>query len=65
MRDWLDDAWSRTEVVQIVTGGEDGGPLDGREVLAELRSVESIAAVRSPTTTGPFTGDRREKWKGP
>ncbi len=57
MRDWLDDAWCRTEVVQIVTGGEAGEPLDGREVLAELRSVESIAAVRALTTTGRFTGD--------
>lgn len=57
MRDWLDDAWSRTEVVQIVTGGEDSGPLEARVLLAELRNIESIGALRTLTAIGRFTGD--------
>jgi hypothetical protein len=57
MRGWLDEAWSQTEFVRIVAGGEDGGDLDHREVLAELRNAESLNVLRSLTTTGRFTGD--------
>lgn len=57
IRDWLGDVWSRTHVVQIVAGGEDGGPLAGRTVLAEIRSASSVDALRTLITAGHFTGD--------
>jgi hypothetical protein len=57
MIEWLDDVWSRTRAVQIVEGGEDGGPLCGRAVLAELPDAVSVEAARELTTTGRFTGD--------
>ncbi|MEU8080937.1 hypothetical protein AB0B31_36470 [Catellatospora citrea] len=57
MIEWLDAVWSRTHLVQIVEGGEDGGPLPGRVVLAELLSAPSIDAGRMLTTTGCFTDD--------
>ncbi|WP_144122557.1 hypothetical protein [Catellatospora sichuanensis] len=44
-------------MVQIVEGGEDGGPLPGRTVLAELRDSASVDAARTLTTTGRFTHD--------
>ncbi|MET7862774.1 hypothetical protein [Micromonospora taraxaci] len=57
MIEWLDHVWSRTRTVQIVEGGEDAGPLCGREVLAELPDAVSVEAARELTTTGRFTGD--------
>src|SRR5688572_5228112 len=57
MIEWLDDVWSRTHLVQIVEGGEDGGPLPGRAVLAELRDTASVDAAKTLTTTGRFTHD--------
>lgn len=54
---WLDDVWSRADVVQVVEGGEDGGPLPGRAVLAELNDAGPVDAARVLTTTGRFTGD--------
>jgi hypothetical protein len=52
--EWLDEVWSRADTVQIVAGGEDGGPLAGRAVLAEM---PNSAALRTLTTAGRFTGD--------
>ncbi|MGC4755430.1 hypothetical protein [Micromonospora trifolii] len=57
MIEWLDDVWSQAHAVQIVEGGEDGGPLAGRETLAELPDAESVDTARALTTTGRFTGD--------
>ncbi|GIG93423.1 hypothetical protein [Plantactinospora endophytica] len=57
MVEWLEEVWSRTHAVQIVEGGEGGGPLLGRAVLAELVDAVSVDAVRVLTTTGRFTGD--------
>lgn len=54
---WLDDVWSRARVVQVVEGGEDGGLLSGRAVLAELRGAGSVDETRVLTTAGRFTGD--------
>lgn len=57
MIEWLDDVWSRSHTVQIVEGGEDGGPLPGRAILAELPGAASVDAARALTTTGRFTSD--------
>ncbi|WP_430495917.1 hypothetical protein ACQRWP_16770 [Micromonospora trifolii] len=57
MLEWLDDVWSRAHAVQIVEGGEDSGPLAGREILAELPDAGSVDAARALTTTGRFIGD--------
>jgi hypothetical protein len=57
VRDWLDDVWERTEAVQIVTGGESGGPVDGRAVMAELRAARDVGELRVLATAGRFTGD--------
>jgi hypothetical protein len=52
--EWLDEVWSRADVVQVVAGGEDAGALTRRAVLAEM---PSSAALRTLTTAGRFTGD--------
>ena len=57
MIEWLDDVWARTHAVQVVEGGEDGGPLPDRAVLAELRGAVSVDAARVLTTKGRFLGD--------
>ncbi|SNT07787.1 hypothetical protein SAMN05421812_10362 [Asanoa hainanensis] len=57
MIEWLDGVWARALTVRIVEGGDDGGPLLDRSVLAELRGAASIEAVRALTTTGRFTRD--------
>ncbi|MET8357759.1 hypothetical protein [Micromonospora sp. NPDC005171] len=57
MIDWLDDVWARAHAVQIVEGGEDSGPLAGRDILAELPDAGSIDTARVLTTTGRFIGD--------
>ncbi|MGX7671341.1 hypothetical protein [Plantactinospora sp. DSM 117369] len=57
MIEWLEDVWFRAHAVQIVEGGEDGGPLPGRAVLAELADAVSVDAARVLTTTGRSTGD--------
>ncbi|GIE76592.1 hypothetical protein Aph02nite_25420 [Actinoplanes philippinensis] len=53
----LDDAWSRTVLVQVVAGGENGGPIDDRELLAEIDEPGAVGEVRALTTTGRFSGD--------
>ncbi|WP_326549770.1 hypothetical protein [Micromonospora sp. NBC_01813] len=57
MIEWLDDVWSRTRTVQFVEGGEDGGPLRDRTVLAELSDPAAVDAARALTTEGRFLGD--------
>jgi hypothetical protein len=54
---WLDDVWSRTHTVQVVEGGEDGGPLPGRTILAELSDSATVDAARALTANGRFLGD--------
>jgi hypothetical protein len=57
LREWLGDVWSQTDVVQVIAGGEDGGALSRRAVLAEVRGAASVDALRMLTTAGHFTGD--------
>jgi hypothetical protein len=57
VRDWLDDVWRRTAAVQIVRGGEGGGPVDGRAVIAEIRGAREAGELRALATAGRFTGD--------
>ncbi|MFV2020539.1 hypothetical protein [Micromonospora sp. LOL_023] len=56
MIEWLDDVWSRTHMVQVVEGGEDGGPLRDRTILAELSDQAAVDAARVLTTKGRFPG---------
>ncbi|CAL9566861.1 hypothetical protein [Streptomyces sp. enrichment culture] len=58
IRAWLDEVWARTEAAVILRGGDDGGPLDRRDVLAELYDADALAELRSLTTSGDFLGDR-------
>jgi hypothetical protein len=58
IRAWLDEVWGRTEAAVILRGGDDGGPLDRRDVLAEIYDADALAELRRLTTTGDFLGDR-------
>jgi len=57
MVEWLAEVWSQARLVQIVDGGEDGGPLTGRAVLVEVRTAASVDGLRVLTTAGRLTGD--------
>ncbi|MFF3066883.1 hypothetical protein [Kitasatospora sp. NPDC057936] len=57
VREWLDDAWARTRLVQVIVGGEGEGPLAGRDVLGWVENPDELAQLRSLTTEGGFTGD--------
>jgi hypothetical protein len=57
MIEWLDGVWAGTRSVHLVEGGEDGGPVCARVVLAELSDAVSVGRLRLLTTTGRFTGD--------
>lgn len=54
---WLDDVWARTELVQILRGGEDGGPVEDREILGWVETPDDLAQLRVLSRTGSFTGD--------
>ncbi|MEV4413348.1 hypothetical protein [Catellatospora sp. NPDC049609] len=56
MIDWLDGVWSRAVAVQVLDGGEDGGDLDRRELLAEVSQPQALARARELMTAGTFTG---------
>ncbi|MEU6348821.1 hypothetical protein ABZ896_05790 [Streptomyces sp. NPDC047072] len=57
IRAWLDDVWDRTEAAVVLRGGDDGGPLARREILAEFYDDEALAELRRLTTTGVFQDD--------
>jgi hypothetical protein len=57
MADWLSDVWARTRTVWILSGGLADGPLDDRELLAELVDPDQLSRARELTTNGRFTGD--------
>ncbi len=57
IRVWLDDAWARTRLVQVLAGGEGDGPLSGRRVLGRIESPDALAELRVVTSDGSFSGD--------
>ncbi|MEU8515759.1 hypothetical protein AB0C76_29905 [Kitasatospora sp. NPDC048722] len=57
VREWLDDAWARTRIVQVIAGGEGEGRLSGRDVLGWIEGPDELAQLRALTAEGRFTGD--------
>ena len=57
IRVWLDSVGSRTERVEVLSGGEDDWAPELRNWLATLDVPDSWERLRTWTTSGEFHGD--------